>query len=131
MTEELTPLEISFLYALENLPEEYGELLLPPFEDGMTIPCKERKIGDLHVKIFPNLIYVNVGGHTKAQFKSGGDAVKFIHDVVTDDIVFHFHDDTVDYYRFDDFLSLSDAGWHFYVWSGPFRYVFLERQRGL
>lgn len=130
MTEiELTPFEISFYAELDNIPDEYIELLLPPYDEEKIIPCKERKIGDLYVKIVPSRILVKVGEHTNVQFLSPSHAVNFIRDVLTDDLVFHFHDGEVDHYRFEEFLSLSDTDWNFYVWSGPFRYAFIEKNR--
>jgi hypothetical protein len=41
--------------------------------------------------------------------------------------VFYFSNEDVEYFQADDFKSMSELDWNYYVWSGPFRYVFLER----
>lgn len=130
MMESFEPLEMLFLAELDRLPEDVAQYLLPPLDDGLTIPGKEPKVGDIFVRIFDNFIYVKIGNHTEFHTRVAGDAVDLIIDVVSDDLVFHFHDGGVDHYRFDEFASLSDTDWNFYVWSGPFRYAFLDRQSG-
>jgi hypothetical protein len=127
--EEVTPVEIEFLNEAGNLPEEYMEYFLPPLKDGrVVIPGKNGRVGDLEVRIFQPFIAVRIGDHTEARFSSVKDAVAFIRKVVTDRIVFHFSEDGMEYYNFDEFESLSEADQDYYVWSGPFRYVFLDRR---
>lgn len=127
--DEVTPVEIEFINEAGNLPEEYVEYFLPPIKDDkVVIPGKTSRVGDLEVRIFQPFIAVRIGTHTEARFSSVTDVMAFVKKVVTDQIVFHFNEDGMEYYDFDEFESLSEADQDYYVWSGPFRYVFLERR---
>ena len=124
--EEFLPLEIEFLAEAKNLPEEYDEYFLPPLDDGLRIPYKDNMVGDIEIRLFQTYVYIKIGDHTELRIESAKEAVNYLREVLTDQIVFHFQDEVVEYFRADEFESLSEADWNYYVWSGPFPYAYLK-----
>ena len=125
--EEFLPIEIEFLAAASNLPEEYVEYFLPPLDDGLVIPAQNEKVGKIEIQIFAQFICIRIGDHTEVRISSAAQAVRYIREVLTNQVVFYFSNEDVEYFQADDFKSMSELDWNYYVWSGPFRYVFLER----
>jgi hypothetical protein len=78
-------------------------------------------VGDIVIQFVVSEIVVSVGKHTEGRFPGASDAVDFIHDVVTERIIFHFVDGVVDAYRAEEFDSSTKIDWSYYVWSGPLR----------
>jgi hypothetical protein len=127
--EEFLPIEMNFLAELDQLPEKYIEYLLPPLDDGLKIPCIEEAIGDIEIQIFSSFVYVKIGDHTEARISNATDAIDYINKILRDQLVFSFYDGGVEYFDFDEFENLSESSWNDYVWSGPFRYAFLEKNK--
>jgi len=125
--EEFLPIEVEFLAAADVLPEKYRDCFLPPLDGGLCIPAVERKVGNMEIQIFRSFIHIKIGNHTELRVSRAEDAVGYIRDVLTDQIVFCFHKEGVEYFRVDEFESLSESDWNYFVWSGPFRYAFMER----
>lgn len=117
----LTPLATAFFVAAAELPEEYAAHLDPSISNEMIIPAREPKVGDLKVRLLESEIIVSVGRQIKSVFLSPSEAVKFIQDILDENIVFHFDDGQVEIYRLDDLTVEEMMDWSNYVWSGPLR----------
>jgi hypothetical protein len=126
--EEFTLFEIQFLNAAAELPEEYVDYIAPPLDDGLVIPCKEPKVGDLKIWVFRDFIHIRVGDHTDIRTSNPKQAVEYLNDILTDQLVFCFHEGQVDHFRANEFENTNEFDWNYYVWSGPFRQVFIEKR---
>lgn len=126
--EDVPPIEIEFLNQAGLLPDEYIEYFLPPLNGRALVPARNQQVGDLEVRIFQPFLVVRVGDHTEARFGSVRDTLAYVNRVLTDQLVFHFHEEGVDYFNFEDFKRLDEADYNYHVWSGPFRYAFLNKQ---
>lgn len=118
---------MEFLAEAQSLPEEYAGYVQPPLDEGLRIPAKNDRVGDIEILVFESFISVKIGRHTELRFSSGMGAAAYLKDVLTDKIVFHFQADGVEYFHADEFESLSEADWDYHVWSGPFPYAFLNK----
>lgn len=126
--EEFTPLEVRFLAEAASLPEEYANLMLPPLDEGLRIPCKNPAVGDIVIRFFKDNIHIQVGDHTSYSSGEAGEAAWFLRDILTDETVFHLQEGGVEIFRAVEFESLSEADWTYHVWSGPFAYSFLNKR---
>jgi len=124
--QEFLPIEIEFLAEADALPEEYRGYFLPPFADVMLIPAKDPHVGDMEIRVFHSFIFIKIGSHTELRVSQPGEAVQYIRDVLTDQVVFYFGSGSVEYFKATEFGNLSETDWDYYVWSGPFRYKFLH-----
>lgn len=124
--EEFIPIEINFLAEADTLPDEYGPYFRPPLDNGIRIPYREKKVGDLQIQFFCNFFHIKIGNHTEVQISKPSHAIEYLKDILTDQSVFYFNENKVEYFRADEFENLSETDWNYYVWSGPFRYVFME-----
>ncbi len=126
--ETFLPIEIEFLAEAHILPEEYQAFFLPPLDDGLRIPRQDERVGDMEIKIFRSFIYVKIGAHTEQRIAGTGDAMTYIKDVLTNQVVFYFGEGKVAYFKADEFKNLSEMDGNYFVWSGPLRYAFMERK---
>ena len=108
-----------FLAELESLPDEYTQYIDLNKPSPIAIPARVSPVGDLEVRFAGQLIEVQIGEHTTQRFTHRyGQAGAFILAVLTDQYVFHLHDDRADIYERSDFLGPEDVDRDFYVWSG-------------
>ena len=126
--DEFSLFEIQFLNAAAELPEEYVDFIAPPLDDGLIIPAKESKVGDLKIWIFRNFIHIRVGDHTDVRSYSPTAAADYLNEVLTDQVVFCFYEDGVEVFRAEEFKNTNEFDWNYYVWSGPFKQVFIENK---
>ena len=122
--EEFLPMEIEFLAEAAALPEEYRACFLPPLESGVLVPAKDSRVGDMKIQVFHSFIYIKIGSHTELHVSSASEAIEYIQDVLTDQLVFYFGPKGVEYFAASEFANLSETDWDYYVWSGPFRNKF-------
>ena len=108
-----------FLAELDSLPEEYAQYIDLDEPSPIKIPARVPLVGDLEVRFAGQLIEVTIGEHTKQRFSHRyAQAGAFFLGVLTNQYVFHIHNDQVDIYERGDFLGPNDANRDFYVWSG-------------
>lgn len=112
----------------KSLPEEYVKCFLSPLDNGLIIPGKASQVGDMEIQIANDIIYIKIGDHTEMQTYIVEDAIGYIRAILTDKVVFYFHNEHVEYFDFDEFVSLDEIDWNYFVWSGPFRYAFLDKK---
>ncbi len=124
--QEFLPIEIEFLAEADALPEAYRNYFLPPLADPILIPAKDSHVGDMEIRVFRTFIFIKIGSHTELRVSPADEAVQYIRDVLTDQVVFYFGSGGVEYFKATEFENLSETDWDYYVWSGPFRYNFLH-----
>ena len=117
----LTIRELSFLNEAERLQQDWASSIRPGKGERLILPAHEPKVGDITIQFFQTGMIVSVGNHTQGRYTVVSDAVDFVGDVVSDQVIFHFVEGRVEAIRAEEVDDAAAKRGGYYVWSGPLR----------